>query len=113
MPLPAVIPLDVASAKRAAVAEACRHDRRCPRAHSDGLDAAMGMPRKPAAKSSGRSLRKSSEEQEGIELARLAEAEGTRSFYARTFHCRARFDNAFHRSDRHEKWPFEWGKMYA
>src|SRR5262249_27230177 len=94
-------PLDVTGAKLAAVSQAVAMIDGSSQHIGDGLDAAMGMPGEPGAIVVRPVVAKVIEQQEGIELARLAEAEGAAQLYTCSLHGGARFDNAFHRSDRH------------
>src|SRR5262249_39427943 len=75
----------------------------------DGLDAAMGMPGKAGAVVLGPIVAEIGEQEERIELARFAEAEGAGELDARAFPGRRRLDDPFHGSNRHEGVLFGWG----
>src|SRR5258708_3077550 len=68
----------------------------------DGLDARVRMPGKPGAVVVRAIVAKVVEQQERIELAGVAEAEGAVKLYAGAFHGRRGLDDPLHRSNGHD-----------
>src|SRR5688572_16287662 len=94
-------PLDVARPHLALVAEAVAVLDRAGKDVGDRLDAAVRMPREPGHVVVRPVVAEVVEQQEGIELARSAEAEGAMELHAGTFDMRCRFRDTFDWSDGH------------
>ena len=95
-------PLHVAGFKIAAIAEAVAVLDAAGQHIGDRLDAAMRMPRKAGAIIVGPVVAKIVEQEERIELARLAEAEGAAQFDAGSLHGGFRGDDAFDGPNGHD-----------
>ena len=100
-------PLHVAGGERAAIAEAVAVIDVAGEHVGDRLDAAVRMPRKPGAIVVGTIVAEIVEQQERIEVAGFAEAEGAMQLHARAFHGGLRFDDAFDGTNGHDGHPFE------
>src|SRR5262245_4726892 len=86
-------PLDVAGTERAAIAEAVAVLHRARQDIGDGLDAAVRMPRKSGAIVLRALIAEIVEQQERIEVAGVAEAEGAAQLYSGPLHGGLGFDN--------------------
>src|SRR2546423_6878190 len=91
-------PLDVAGAHAAAIAETVAVVDGAGEHVGDRLDAAMRMPRKPGEIVVGVFAAEIVEQQERIEIARVAEAEGAAELHAGAFESGFGFDDALHSS---------------
>src|SRR5262249_7308130 len=102
-------PRHVAGAERALVAEAVAVIDRAGEHVGDGLDAAVGMPGETGAIVLGTVVTEIVEQEERIELAGLAEAEGAVKLDAGAFPSRRRLDDPFDGSNGHEGGPCRMG----
>ena len=98
MPLPGRHPLHVAGAEAAAVAEAVAVLDVAGEHVGDGLDAAVRMPREAGEIVVRVVVAEVVEQQERIELGRVAEAEGALQLDARAFDVGHGLNNSSHRS---------------
>ena len=71
----------------------------------DRLNAPVRMPRKSGPIIIGTIVAEIVEQQERIELVRIAEAEGATQLHPRAFHRGCGFNNALHRPNRHDEPP--------
>src|SRR4051812_12436317 len=94
-------PLHVACTHAALVAEAVAMLHRSGEHIRDGFDAAMWMPRETGHVVLRVVVAEVIEQQKGIELVRLAEAEGTLQANSRTFHGRLGVDDLLDWADGH------------
>ena len=94
-------PLHVAGAERAAVAEAVAVGHRAGEHVGDGLDAAVRVPREPGEVVRGPVVAEVVEEQEGVEVRRVPEAEGALQPHAGALHGGLRRHDALHGPDGH------------
>ena len=94
-------PLDVAGGDGAAVAHAVAVLHGSGEDVGDGLDAAMRMPGKAGEIVLGNVVAEVVEQQEGIEVGRVAEAEGAAQMDARAFERGLGLDEAFDGSNGH------------
>ena len=96
-------PLHVARAERAAVSEAVSMVDASREHIRDRLNAPVRMPRKSGPIIIGMIVAEIVEQQERIELVRIAEAEGATQLHPRAFHRGCGFNNALHRPNRHDE----------
>ena len=94
-------PLHVAGTERTGVAEAVLVLDGSREHVGDGLDAAMRMPGEARPVVVRTVVAEVVEQQERIELCRIAEAEGAAQFHARSLHGRLRLDDVLHGSYGH------------
>ena len=94
-------PLNVAGGDGAVVAHAVAVFDGAGENVSDGLDAAMRMPGKSGEIVLGNVVAEIVEQQERIELVRVAEAEGAAQMDSRTFECGLGLDEALDGSNGH------------
>src|SRR6476469_4660662 len=94
-------PLHIARPHRATVAEAVAVVDRSGEHIGDGLDAAVWMPRETGAVIVGAIIAEIVEQQERIELAGVAETEGTPQLDAGAFHGGLGLDDTFDGPDGH------------
>ena len=99
-------PLHVAGIEIAAIAEAVAVLDGAGQHISNGLDAAMRMPRKAGAIIVGPVIAEIVEQKERIEFGRVAEAEGAVELDAGALDDGLRRHDAFHRPDGHDVVPF-------
>src|SRR5215469_5781442 len=95
-------PLHVAGSERAAIAETVAMLDRAREHRSDGLDAAMGMPRKTGEIILRPVIAEIVKQQERIGLLGVAETEGTPQFHASAFDRRLGLHNAFDWTNGHD-----------
>src|SRR6476619_5008626 len=94
-------PLHVAGAKRAAIPQAVAVVHGPPQDIGNGLDAAVGMPGKPGTVIVRAIVAEIVQQQKGVELAGVSEAEGTTQLHPGPFHGRLRFDDPLYGPNRH------------
>src|SRR5262245_41823963 len=94
-------PLHIAGSDRAVISDAVAMLHRSSQHVGNRFNAAVRMPRKAFQVIFRHVVAKIVEQQEGIEIRRVAETEGAPQVYAGTFHGRFGFDQAFYGSNGH------------